>query len=119
QGQTSSTVPHPNYTVDPNTNRLTAPSGYNYGYDAAGNQTNDTDTGEGARTYDAKSRLKQAWANNQWQTYNYDGDGQRIKRVVNGTETWQVYGIGAELIAEYAVNGAPSSPQKEYGYRNG
>jgi len=42
-----------------------------------------------------------------------------VKRNVNGTETWQVYGIGGELIAEYATNASPSSPQKEYGYRNG
>lgn len=33
--------------------------------------------------------------------------------------TWQVYGFGAELVAEYAANGAAASPQKEYGYRNG
>src|SRR5205823_11307639 len=32
---------------------------------------------------------------------------------------WQVYGIGGELIAVYAANVAPSSAQKEYGYRNG
>src|SRR5437763_5069809 len=63
--------------------------------------------------------MKQAWSNNQWQTYSYDGDGRRIKRIVNGTETWQVYGLGGELIAEYAANAAPSNPQKEYGYRNG
>jgi dipeptidyl aminopeptidase/acylaminoacyl peptidase len=34
-------------------------------------------------------------------------------------ETWQVYGIDGELLAEYAPNASPSSPQKEYGYRNG
>src|SRR5947207_1443167 len=52
-------------------------------------------------------------------TYSYDGDGRRVKRVVGGVETWQVYGIGGELIAEYAANTAASSPQKEYGYRHG
>lgn len=50
QSQTSANVPHPNYTVDPNTNQLIAPAGYNYSYDAAGNQTNDTYTGQGQRT---------------------------------------------------------------------
>src|SRR6266852_8929513 len=88
-------------------------------YDAAGNLTTDTFTGEGTRTYDAENRMKQAWANNQWQTYTYDGDGRRVKRNVNGTETWQVYGLGGELLAEYAANTAAASPQKEYGYRNG
>ena len=63
--------------------------------------------------------MKQAWANNQWQTYSYDADGRRVKRNVNGVETWQVYGFGGELLAEYPLNGDPASPQKEYGYRNG
>ncbi|HEY3103129.1 MAG TPA: RHS repeat-associated core domain-containing protein [Pyrinomonadaceae bacterium] len=112
-------VPKPNFGMDANTNRLSAPAGYGMSYDAAGNLTNDTYMGEGARTYDAENRMKQAWANNQWQTYSYDGDGRRIKRNVNGAETWEVYGLGGELLAEYSANAAATSPQKEYGYRNG
>ena len=112
-------IPKPNFGVDTNTNRLTAPSGYTMSYDSAGNLTSDTFTGEGTRTYDAENRMKQAWANSQWQTYTYDGDGRRVKRNVNGAETWQVYGLGGELLAEYAANDAASTPQKEYGYRNG
>ena len=38
---------------------------------------------------------------------------------MNGDETWQVYGFGGELIAEYPVNGDTLNPVKEYGYRNG
>jgi hypothetical protein len=34
-------------------------------------------------------------------------------------QTWQVYGFGGELLAEYPLDGDPASPQKEYGYRNG
>jgi hypothetical protein len=30
-----------------------------------------------------------------------------------------VYGFGGELLAEYAANISVTSPQKEYGYRNG
>ncbi|MEK6334072.1 MAG: LamG-like jellyroll fold domain-containing protein [Acidobacteriota bacterium] len=112
-------IPKPNFGVDTATNRLTAPAGSAMNYDNAGNLTTDTYTGEGNRTYDAENRMKQAWANNQWQTYSYDGDGRRVKRLVNGVETWQVYGVGGELLAEYAVNTAASTPQKEYGYRNG
>ena len=112
-------IPKPNFGVDTNTNRLTAPSGYAMSYDAAGNLINDTFTGEGTRTFDSENRMKQAWANGQWQTYTYDGDGRRVKRNVNGTETWQVYGLGGELLAEYAANANASNPQKEYGYRNG
>lgn len=88
-------------------------------YDPAGNLKNDTYTGQGQRTYDAENRMKQAWSNGRWQTYSYDGDGRRVKRNVGGVETWQVYGLGGELIAEYAQNGPASTPQKEYGYRNG
>ncbi len=116
---TSPSIPRPQFGVDTNTNRLTAPGGYAMGYDNAGNLTNDTYTGQGQRNYDAENRMRQAWANGQWQTYTYDAGGQRVKRNVNGVETWQVYGIGGELLAEYAANGSPSSPQKEYAYRNG
>src|SRR6202040_1881748 len=45
--------------------------------------------------------------------------GQRVKRSVNGVETWQVYGLGGELLAEYAARAEATSPQKEYGDRNG
>jgi RHS repeat-associated protein len=63
--------------------------------------------------------MTQAWANSQWQTYTYDASGQRVRRNVNGVETWAIYGLGGELLAEYAASAAPASPQKEYGYRNG
>ncbi len=119
QSLTSASIPHPNYTADTTTNRLVAPAGFNYGYDNAGNQTNDNYTGQGARTYDAENRMKQAWANNQWQTYTYDADGHRINRNVNGVETWQVYGLDGELLAEYASGAAPFLPTTEYGYRGG
>jgi RHS repeat-associated protein len=113
-------IPKPNFGVDTSTNRLTAPSGYTMIYDGAGNQTYDNSDGIGGwRYYDAENRMTQAWANNQWQYYTYDADGHRVKRNVNGTETWQVFGAGGELIAEYPTNGSPSAPQKEYGYRNG
>jgi len=89
-------------------------------YDTAGNLTNDTYTGAGNRTYDAENKITSAWGGiNQAQLYGYDGSGQRIKRTVNGTETWQVYGFGGELLAEYPAGAAATSPQNEYGYRNG
>jgi hypothetical protein len=43
----------------------------------------------------------------------------RLWRKVSGVDTWQVYGFGGELLAEYTAGVAPASPQKEYGYRNG
>ena len=86
-------------------------------YDAVGNLIFDNYTGQGARTYDAENRMTSAFGNNQTQSYSYDGEGRRVKRIVNGTETWQVYATTGELIAEYAAGG--TVPQKEYGYRNG
>ncbi|HSS19550.1 MAG TPA: hypothetical protein VLL54_05710 [Pyrinomonadaceae bacterium] len=96
-------------------------------YDAAGNQTKDlvTTTGPGTRVFDAENRMTitKDPSNNTIATYSYDGDGRRVKRSVAGwpsaVETWQVYGMGGELLAEYAANASPASPQKEYGYRNG
>lgn len=110
-------IPNPNFGVDTISNRLNAPAGYLMSYDAAGNLTTDTYTGEGTRIFDAENRMTQAWANSLWQTYTYDAAGRRVKRNVNGNEVWQVYGIGGEIVAEYAANGVPANPQKEYGYR--
>jgi RHS repeat-associated protein len=111
----------------PYTNRLYAPgdtaiptmSQRRIQYDAAGNQIYDSYTGQGARTYDAENHMKQAWANNQWQTYTYDAAGRRIKRNINGVETWQLYGMDGELLAEYGSGAAPFLVSKEYGYRGG
>src|SRR6185369_15500082 len=110
------------FTVDTATNRLGVPGGQSgtMTYDAAGNLITDTYSGAGAREYDAENRMTRAWGgNNQWQEYGYNADGQRVRRKLDGQETWQIYGIEGELVAEYAANGAAGSPQKEYGYRNG
>jgi len=120
QGNTWNTgVPTWNFGVDTSTNRLTPPGGSTMNYDAAGNLTYDNYTGQGTRTYDAENRM--ITANGATDVYTYDGDGHRVKRKIGNTETWQIYGVGGELIAEYAANANPAttSPQKEYGYRNG
>ena len=89
-------------------------------YDAAGNQTKDTYTGYGNATFDAENRITTIQDNlGGTSTYNYNADGQRTRRKINNQETWQVYGLDGELLAEYPANGATVSPQKEYGYRNG
>ena len=110
------------FTINTANNRYGVPSGQSgvMQFDAAGNLTNDTYTGAGIRKYDAENKMAYALGQNgQAQLYVYDGSGQRVKRIVDGVETWQVYGLGGELVAEYAANGAAGSPQKEYGYRNG
>jgi RHS repeat-associated protein len=95
-------------------------------YDAVGNQKKDHYGTAGVnfdRTYDAENRMITSTAVDSLGTHNasyaYDADGRRVKRTVSGVETWQVYGLGGELLAEYPVNGPAASPQKEYGYRNG
>jgi YD repeat-containing protein len=98
--------------VDVATNRLTAPAGYTMSYDNAGNLTNDTYTGQGQRTYDAENHMTQAWANSQWQVYTYNGDGQRVRRNVNGVETWQVYGMDGELTLEKSPDISPRVSMK-------
>ncbi len=110
-----------------NDNRLGVPAGGSgvMSYDAAGNLINDTYTGMANpggnnRNYDAENRMTKAWGgNNQWQEYTYNADGQRTRREVDGVVIWQIYGFDGELVAEYAASAAPTSPQKEYGYRNG
>jgi hypothetical protein len=73
------------------------------------------------RANDAENRMtKETQANSVVAgDYTYNADGQRVRRKINGVETWQIYGMDGELLAEYAANAAVTSPQKEYGYRNG
>ena len=111
-----------NFTVNvTNKNRLGVPSGQTGAmeYDDAGNLTNDTYTGAGGRTYDAENRMIAASDNSeQTSTYVYDGDGRRVRRL-SGEESWQVYGIEGQLVAEYEAYTEASSAKTEYGYRNG
>jgi RHS repeat-associated protein len=118
-GQSSTNVPRPTYTVDTSTNRLVAPSGYNYGYDAAGNQTNDTYTGGGQRVFDAENHMISAQEASGSQYYKYSGSGLRVRRIVSGSEVWQIYGISGGLLAEYQAGAASFVPTREYGYRGG
>lgn len=117
-------IPKPNFSVNTANNRLGVPSGQSgtMTYDNAGNLITDTYSAAAVtRAYDAENRMtSETQANNYVAgSYSYDGDDRRAVRNVNGVVTWQVYGLGGELLAEYAQNGAATSPQKEYGYRNG
>jgi RHS repeat-associated protein len=96
-------------------------------YDPAGNLTNDNWSSYGSstagtitRTYDAENRMTSAWdSSGGISYYTYNADGQRVRRKNGTVETWQIYGMDGELLAEYPANASPASPQKEYGYRNG
>ena len=115
------------FEIQPATNRLYAPGDLALAdtqrrirYDAAGNQTKDTYTGQGNATYDAENRIVTIQDNLAGtSTYTYNADGQRTRRKIDNQETWQVYGLDGELLAEYAANSSAGNPQKEYGYRNG
>ena len=95
------------FAVDQGTNRLYAPNDPSHtlmDYDQAGNLKQDSYTGAGGRTYDGENRMTAAWGgNNQSQVYTYDAHGQRVRRKVDNVETWQVYGIGGEEVAEYTI----------------
>jgi YD repeat-containing protein len=71
--------------------------------------------------YDAENRMtsETQTVSNVVGVYTYNADGQRVRRKVGGVETWQIYGMDGELLAEYPASGAATPPQKEYGYRNG
>ena len=112
------------FTVTPANNRLGVPVGQTgtMTYDAAGNLTVDTYSGSAVtRVYDADNRMTSETQAGSVVVgvYTYNADGQRVRRKVGGVETWQIYGMEGELLAEYAANAAVTSPQKEYGYRNG
>ncbi|MGE0127317.1 MAG: RHS repeat domain-containing protein [Blastocatellales bacterium] len=128
-GATTSSIPgvtRKNFVVDTATNRLTSSDGCAMTYDAAGNQTYDC---VGNHYYDSENRMTKAVQGGQNNYYFYDANGKRVRRILNGSqtwggqETWFVYGFGGELVAEYTYNQVtaptPSAPQKEYGYRGG
>ncbi len=73
--------------IDTAKNRMTQRNGATVTYDFNGNQNND---GGALRWYDGENRLSKADSSNY---YCYDAGGSRARRVVNGQETWQVYGF--------------------------
>lgn len=122
-----------NFTVDIANNRLGVPAGQagTMSYDAAGNLITDTYSASAVlRSYDAENRMRsETQANGIVAEYTYDGDGHRVRRKVDSTETWQVYGLAGELLAEYSpsclwnrartVCTIVAKFTNEYGYRNG
>jgi len=91
-----------NLTFSSSNNRITT-SGY--GYDTAGNLTNDT---LHSYNFDAENKIVKV---DSVSAYVYDGEGQRVRKLV-GENTRFVYGIGGELIAEF--DGSNGNLRKEY-----
>ncbi|MEZ5308336.1 MAG: RHS repeat-associated core domain-containing protein [Pyrinomonadaceae bacterium] len=68
--------------------------------------------------YDSENRLKQFFrGSNSGSTpdavYQYDGEGKRVRKIADGTETVFVYNAGGKLVAEYS-NQTISNPQSSY-----
>jgi RHS repeat-associated protein len=92
-------------------NRITR-SGYTY--DAAGNLT--AEPGK-SYAYDAENRMITAAAQGVTTIQcMYDGNGRRVKKIVNGFGTGFEYGAGGELLTERDDSG---NIIKDYLYRNG
>lgn len=97
-------------TVDVTTNQITSTG---YGYDAAGNMTNDSTN---ALTYDGENRVITSTQSGATYTYSYDGNGLRVmKTPPSGSAAIYIFS-GSKVIAEYASGAAPTSPTSEYIY---
>jgi len=83
-------------------NRITG-----WSYDAAGNLLND---GAHAYTFDAENKISKV---DGISAYVYDGDGQRIRKLVNENLRF-IYGVGGLQIAEF--DGSSGALKKEYVY---
>ena len=101
------------YIYAPNTNKLTGANGKTFGYDNNGNTTT-----ESARvyTYNQNQRLIQVVDGAMTAGYTYNGNGQRVKKNVNGVATVFHYSLSGQIIAE---SNGPGSITAEYIYLNG
>ena len=88
-------------TISPATNRI---SGTPWTYDNAGNIITD---GAGSRfTFDAENRLLTGGG----ATYDYDGDGRRVRKTRGPDQTFFLYDAAGSLAAEYTLGTPPASP---------
>ena len=85
-----------------------------YGYDAAGNMTNDPTDGVAA-TYDAENHIATATKNGVSTTYVYDADGNRVEKSTGSTGTLYWY-MTPGIVAESDLAGNVTS---EYVFFNG
>lgn len=107
-GSCSAAVCNP--TISTSNNQISQ-SGYDY--DENGNLTVD---GAGNQFfYDAENHQKEVMDSNDNSlgTYQYDGDGRRVKKVAGSETTIFVYNGGGQLVAEYSTV-TPTTPQVSY-----
>jgi len=101
------------YTYAPNTNKLTTANGISFGYDNNGNTTTQSSR---VFTYSQNQRLIQVVDGAMTANYTYNGNGQRVKKNVNGTTAIFHYSLNGQLIAESNSAGTITA---EYVYLNG
>jgi RHS repeat-associated protein len=101
------------YTYAPNTNKLTAANGISFGYDNNGNTTSEASR---IYTYNQNQRLIQVVDGAMTANYAYNGNGQRVKKNVNGTITIFHYSLNGQIIAE---SNSAGNITAEYVYLNG
>jgi hypothetical protein len=85
-----------------------------YGYDAAGNMTNDP-TDFVTSVYDQENHISVATKNSVATTYVYDADGNRVHKS-NGTSGTLYWYMAPGIVAESDLSGNPTS---EYVFFNG
>lgn len=82
-----------------------------YSFDASGNLLND---GAHGYSYDADDEITQVDSGST-ATYEYNGDGTRVRRVANGTTTDIALGQ-SQVLDEYDNGAAMNAPTREYIY---
>jgi RHS repeat-associated protein len=104
----NSTYPAPltNPSINQSNNRLS--EGQGYAYDLAGNLTSVPNQ---SFAYDAENRLRSASGGN---SYSYDGNGRRVKKVDSSGTTVFVYNAVGQLIAEYTSSAVQGSGGTSY-----
>lgn len=101
------------YTYFTGSNKLSSANGESFGYDNNGNTTT-----EAARQYIYNQNQRLIQVNNGGTTayYTYNGNGQRVKKVVNGVTTVFHYSLDGQIIAE---SNSAGNITAEYVYLNG
>ncbi|WP_421794270.1 RHS repeat-associated core domain-containing protein [Hydrocarboniphaga effusa] len=92
------------YTIATGNNRLTKIGGATVNNDANGSRIS---YGNRSYSYDSAGRLSAYSLNSQTGSYVYNGLGQRVKKISNGTVTIFLYDEEGRMLGEYESTGTP------------
>ncbi len=102
------------YTYTPNTNKLTSVNGISFGYDNNGNTSSEALR---VYTYNQNQRLIKVTDGAAIKgEYSYNGNGQRVKKLIDGVTTIFHYNLNGQIISESSSAGTITA---EYVYLNG